>query len=322
MLIRQRLYFIVFFAALILSFYQTIRIDAPDYELKHTRHMSIVNNTIEYPYKYRLLNPYAANITFSVFKSFLPEKPSFLIAYAIQNIIIYFFLLLMAANFFVLYFDGTGTIIALLLFALLVPLSLTGYDTLGDITTAGLMALGFFLINTGRILYLYPLVFIGAFNEIQIILLAIFYFIGKKGNFRSAGAWIHSAMLCVTFALTYGILYILRGGEAGTSDFVWFFTKDASFNLSHPGFILQWIIMIAPLLYFALKDIKSKPDFLIRNFFTTLPAFYLIAFFFIGRMREIDKALTIFLILIPLALISLLPNHIRRELPSVPPEKQ
>jgi hypothetical protein len=315
---RQRLYFIVFFTSLILSYYQTVRVDAPNYDLKLARHNSIVENTAKYPYQYRLLNPYMADASFSLFKVFLPEKASFLLAYAIQNIIVYFFLLLMAANFFILYFDEIGTAIGVLLFAVLVPLSLTGYDTLGDMTTAGLMALGFFLINTGRILYLYPLVFIGTFNELQILLLVMFYFCGKKDNFKSGKVWINSVMLSVTFALTYAIIYLLRGGEASGGDFVCFLTKDAAFNISHPNFILLWAIMIIPLLYFAVKNLKQKPGFLRRNLLVTLPAFYVLAFFFIGRMREIDKALTIFLILIPLALITLVPNHFRKEPPQAP----
>jgi len=298
---------------LILSYYQTIRVDAPNYDLKLKRHASIIDNSAEYPYKYRLLNPYMANASFSLFKTVLPEKASFLLAYTIQNIIIYFFLLFMTANFFKLFLDEMGAAVGVLIFAVLVTLSLTGYDTLGDMTTAGLMALGFFLINTGRVLYLYPLVFIGSFNELQIIILILFYFCGKKNNVKSPKVWLHSVMLTVTFMLAYAILYLIRGGEAGSGDFVWFFTKDASFNLSHPDFILLWAIMIIPLLYFALKGLKSKPEFLKRNLLVTLPAFYIFAFFFIARMREIDKALTIFLILIPLALLTLLPNHIRQE---------
>jgi len=219
----------------------------------------------------------------------------------------------MAANFFKLFLDEMGAAVGVLIFAVLVTLSLTGYDTLGDMTTAGLMALGFFLIFSGRVLYLYPLVFIGSFNELQIIILILFYFCGKKNNVKSSKVWLHSVMLTVTFMLTYAIIYLIRGGEAGSGDFVWFFTKDASFNLSHPDFILLWAIMIIPLLYFVLKDLKFKPEFLKRNLLVTLPAFYIFAFFFIARMREIDKALTIFLIIIPLALLTLLPNHIRQE---------
>ncbi len=318
---RQKLYFIVFFAALVLSYYQSVRVDAPNYDLKLKRHLTIVDNSVEYPYKYRLLNPYMAHVTFSIFKTGLPEKASFLLAYFIQNIIVYFFLLLMAAKFFVLWFDETGTAVGVLILALLVPLSLTGYDTLGDMTTAGFMALGFFLINTGRILYLYPLVFIGTFNELQIILLIAFYFFGAKSNIKTGKVWMHSVLLTLTFVLAYGIIYLIRGGQAGSTEFVWFFTKDASFNLSHPGFILLWTVMIIPLLYFGLKELKTKPEFLRRNLLITLPLFYVAAFFFIARMREIDKALTIFLILIPLALITILPNHIRRELASAPAER-
>lgn len=313
MLSKQRLYFIVFFAALVLSYYQSIRVDAPNYDMKLLRHTSIIKNTIEYPYKYRLLNAYMSNSTFSLFKLFLPEKPAFLFAYAGQNFIVYLFMLLMAANFFYLWFDEIGTAIGLLMFAVLVPLSLTGYDNPGDLTTAGFMALGFYLIVNGKMIFLYPLMFIGAFNEIQVILLISFYFWGSSKNFKSSKVWFHSFFLAVTFIITYGIIYLIRGGYAGTEDYVWYFTKDAWFNASHPDFIILWIIMIVPLLILALKGIKAKPEFLRRNLFITLPLFYIFVFFFMARMREIDKALTIFLILIPLALFNLLPAHIKKE---------
>jgi hypothetical protein len=309
LLSKQGLYFIVFFAALILSYYQSIRIDAPNYDMKRKRHSTIIDNSIEYPYKYRLLNPYMANTVFSLFKIALPEKPSFLFAYSVQNIIIYFFLLFMTANFFFLWFDGIGTAIGVLIFSVLVPLSLTGYDNLGDITTAGLMASGFYLIITGKILYLYPLIFIGAFNELQIILLIMFYFWGKRGNIKSLRVWMHSVFMVITFLLAYGLIYLIRGGHGTGDDYVWYFSKDAAFNSSHPDFVILWIIMIVPLLIFALKDIKKKPEFLRRNLFITLPMFYVLAFFFIARMREMDKSLTIFLILIPLSLFTLLPEH-------------
>lgn len=296
-----------------MSYYQSIRIDAPNYDMKLKRHSSIMDNSVEYPYKYRLLNPYTANITFFLFKLAMPEKPAFLFAYSVQNIIVYFFMLLMVTNFFLLWFDGTGTAVALLIFSVLIPLSLTGYDTLGDMTTAGLMALGFYFINTQKILFLYPVIFIGAFNELQIILLIMFYFWGAKGNIKSSKVWIHSVLLTVTFVIAYAVIYLLRGGHAAGEDYVWFLTKDSVFNLAHPDFVILWIIMIVPLLIIALKEIKSKPEFLRRNLFVTLPLFYIGAFFFIARMREIDKALTIFIILVPLAVYNLLPNHIKKE---------
>jgi hypothetical protein len=69
--------------------------------------------------------------------------------------------------------------------------------------------------------------------------------------------------------------------------------------------------MILPLLFYALKNLKLKPDFLKRNLFTIIPVFYVFVFFFMARMREIDKALTIFLILIPLAVYSLFPSLVK-----------
>jgi hypothetical protein len=307
---NHRISFIICFSALIISYYVTLRVDAPSFDDKYKRHTGIISNNIEYPYKYRLINPYLTQVYISVLKIAIPEKFAFLSAYAVQNILIFLFLFFAVAKFLSVWFDEVGIILGLLIFAVIVPLSLTGYDVLGDMTTAGLMALGFYFINTNKIKYLYPLVFIGAFNEFQIILLVPFYFFGTKNNFSIWKIWRTGSLLVVTIIIGYLIIYLLRGGSAGREDVVWYFTKDASYNISHPGFVLQWVIMIVPLLYYALKGIKTKPDFLKRNLYSTLPLFYIFVFFFMARMREIDKALTIFIILIPLALYSLIPDHV------------
>jgi hypothetical protein len=303
--------FIVFFAAIILAYFQTIRIDAPNYELKLKRHTSIIENTVEYPYKYRLLNPYITHVWYKVLNSAISEKPAFLFAYFLQNIFVFAFLMFALSKFFRLWFDDTGAIACLLLFALMIPISLTGYDVLGDMTTAGIMALGFYFINTGREKYLYPLVFIGAFNELQVILLIPFYFFAKKSGLGDKKVWINSILLTVIFIAAYALIHSVRGGSAGGGDVEWYFTKDAAFNIANKDWILLWVIIITPLLYFVFKDFKLKPEFLKRSALITLPLFYFLAFFFIARLREIDKALTIFTILIPLAMYSIIPNHIK-----------
>lgn len=308
---KNKILFIVFFAAVILGYFQLVRTDSPEYELKLTRHTSIINNTVEYPYKYRLLNPYITQVWISALKTFIPDKPAFLAAYFIQNILVFSFMLLCLFKFFRLWFDDSGAIVSLLLLAVMVPLSLTGYDILGDMTTAGIMALGFYLINTSKEKLLFPLMVIAAFNELQLILLIAFYFFSKAPNFKDKKIWINSTLLTLTFVITYGIIYLIRGGSAGGSDVQWYFTKDAAFNIAHKDWIVLWFLMIAPLLYFVIKGFRSKPLFLRNSAMIVLPLFYLFAFFFIARLREIDKALTIFTILIPLAMYTIMPKHIK-----------
>lgn len=311
MIDNNKIWFIVFFTALILGYFQTVRTDAPNYELKLTRHTTIINNTIEYPYKYRLLNPYITQIWISAMSTVIPDKPAFIAAYTLQNVIVFAFMLFCLMKFFRLWFDDTGSVIALLLFAVLVPLSLTGYDVLGDMTTAGIMALGFYLINTSKIKLLYPLVFIAAFNELQLILLIAFYFFSRFPNLKDKTLWINSVLLTITFLAAYGLIYLLRGGSAGGSEVNWYFTKDAAFNIAHKDWMLLWFLMIAPFIYFVFKGFKTKPEFLKNSAIIVLPLFYFGAFFFIARLREIDKALTIFTILIPLALYTIIPKHIK-----------
>ena len=317
MLNKNKFNFVLIFIALIISYYVTLRVDAPNYEDKLDRHNSIITNTIEHPYKYRVLNPFITQVYIYIFNLVLPGKASFLVAYAIENFIVFLFLFYSFSKFVGVWFDDTGVIIASLLFAVLIPISLTGYDTLGDVTTAGLMSLGFYFIVTERVKYLFPVVIIGAFNELQIILLILFYLGGKKDNLKSGKTWFNTIFLVITFGLIYIPLYLLRGGVPGTDSTIWLERKDMLFNIYNPNFLLLWLIMIAPLLYFALKDLKSKPEFLKRNLFTVLPFFYVLVFFLLARMREIDKALTIFVILIPLTLFTLLPSHVKQNKPVV-----
>jgi hypothetical protein len=110
----------------------------------------------------------------------------------------------------------------------------------------------------------------------------------------------------------YGLIYLIRGGSAAGSQVEWYFTKDAAFNIAHKGWIPLWIILIVPLLLFAIKNFRLKPEFLKRSAVIVLPLFYFGAFFFVARLREIDKALTIFTILIPLVIYTILPGHIKK----------
>ncbi len=308
---KNKIYFLVFFIALILAYFQTLRIDAPNYDLKLTRHTSIIQNSAEYPYKYRLLNPFITNIWFTGLKLVLSEKAAFIGAYFFQNILIFSFMLFSVFGFFKFWFDDTGAVVSLLLFSVIVPLSLTGYDVLGDMTTAGIMSLGFTYIVSGKEKYLYPLLFISAFNELQLILLIAFYFFSKISNLKEPKVYLKSFLMIVIFAAAYAVIYFLRGGYAASEDVNWYFTKDAAFNIAHKDWIPLWFIMIAPLFYFAIKGFRTKPEFLKNSLIIVLPLFYFCAFFFIARLREIDKALTIFVILIPLALLSVLPSHLK-----------
>jgi len=307
----NKIRFVILFTSLIISYYITLRVDAPNFDEKYNRHMSIIHNTIEHPYKYRLLNPFITHIYYTVFKIVIPEKSSFLLAYTIQNFLVCLFLFFAAYKYLFTWFDETACIAGLLLFALIIPLTLTGWDTLGDLTTAGLMALGFYFINSGKENLLFPLLIIGAFNELQIILIILFYFFGNKDGFKSKSVWLRVILLTVTFIIVYVFIFILRAGVAGTDINTWSGRQDMIFNIHNPNFILLWAILIIPLAYFAFKDFSSKPKFLKTNILTVIPAFYVIAFFILARVREIDKALTIFLILIPLALFSLFPSRLK-----------
>ena len=316
MIKNHKVFFFVIFTASILAYFQTVRIDAPNYELKFKRHQEIISNTVEYPYKYRLLNPYIANTTFTVLKTALGEKSAFLLAYFLQNLLVYGFLIFSVRKFLSLWFDDTGSVVGTLLFAVIVPLSLTGYDTLGDMTTAGIMATAFYYINMKKTLPLYILLIIGAFNELQLILIVAFYYLQSVKNIFSGRALVNAALMAIVFIAVYYVIYLIRGGYASGDDYKWYFTKDAAFNVGHKDWIPLWALLILPLFWFAVKGLRPKPEFLRMCLFTVIPIFYFFCFFFIARLREIDKALTTFLILIPLALYTLLPSHVKTERPN------
>lgn len=73
-------------------------------------------------------------------------------------------------------------------------------------TTAGIMALGFYLINTWEEKLLFPLVFVAAFNELQLILLIAFYFFGAPSGLKDNKTWINSVLLTLTFLAGYAVV--------------------------------------------------------------------------------------------------------------------
>jgi hypothetical protein len=289
----------------------TLKIDAPNYEEKFNRQTLIINNRIEHPYKYRLLNPFITQSYFLIFKNFLSEKTAFILSYATQNFLVFLLLFYSFSKFLFVWFDDIGRIIGLLMLGVIIPLTLTGWDVQGDISTAGLMALGFYFINSNRENLLLPVLIVGAFNELQIVLLILFYFFSKKENIKLPKVWLKTIIFIAVFIIVYIFIYMIRGGDTGTDIRIWSSRKDLMFNIANLNFIILWAVLILPLLFLGMKNFKTKPEFLRINILTVIPVFYVIAIFILARMREIDKALTIFIILIPLALFTLIPSHLK-----------
>jgi len=107
-------------------------------------------------------------------------------------------------------------------------------------------------------------------------------------------------------------MYTIRGGILAIDYHTWSGRGEMFYNIHNPKFILTWGILILPLLLYSLKSFKMKPEFLKINFLTVIPVFYVIIFLLVARLEEIDKALTMFLFLIPLALFTLVPSHVKQ----------
>lgn len=69
------------------------RVDRPNFELRFELHNQIITGTAPSPYRYRILVPLTAEILTKVLSVILPVNASFLLAYAIYDLLAIFFLL-------------------------------------------------------------------------------------------------------------------------------------------------------------------------------------------------------------------------------------
>ncbi len=312
MIERFKIYILFFFIALGITFFVTKERYILNVDQKLERHTHVLNHTAENLYNYRIFPTICIEQIKQVTNLCTDnQKNSFLFAVCIFSFITYWLTLLSMYSFFrSIDLEELKSIISVLLWVVILPFSITGWDEIGDILNLCFFAFAFTAMLRGNLVNAALTIALASLNKEQAILIPIFYFVGFFDNKANIVNHLSRTFLLLSvFILTTLLLHVWVGQHPHSTFESSFFGTDYLYNLNNPEWVIVWILSLGVFIPFALQQLKDKHPFLRNNALITLPLFYIIIFFLRARMREIDKAFILHLILIPMAVQTLFPTR-------------
>lgn len=306
---KKVLPFLFLFFSLGITFFMVRYQYRPHSEEKFQRHEQVLAHSAENLYNYRVLPvlmteclrlPIAA-----VFK--VSQNVSFFFAVVLISILVYYVTQWAMFRFFIQTgLDELSAFGGVVLWVIILPYSLTGWDEIGDILNLFFFAVIFTHFLEGRIYHsLIPLA-LSAWNKEQTLLIPVFYAVGLLYTRNDYKTYVKNiVILCTTMMISTMLLHLFVGQSEKSTVASSYFGTDFLYNIHHPEWIVTWILSLGVIIFFAIPSISSAHPFLRYNSLITLPLFYIVVFFIRARMREIDKAFILHLFFIPLAVKTL-----------------
>ena len=276
-------------------------------QIRLRHHEEVLSGLITPPYRYRVLTPYVAEALRRAIKGFWGPGE----AAQMQCFVLVYFCLAFAA-FAVTYqcffgylrqwFTQSNALLGCLLLFAVTPLTITGFVD-GDFVTLALVCLGLWCFCTGREMAVPLLLFIGAWNRIQILFLPALWLAHRLGSGRRMDrrAWTILALCAAAFVVPYVTLRLWLGDPGSVYTMRYHMVR----NWQHlPTKILYvWAPNVLVFLGLALCALRACPRQLQYSF--ALIPIYLAVFFVKGNLWELAKALPMYLVLIPMSLVAL-----------------
>ncbi len=283
------------------------RVDEPNFEPRLRLHSQIITGTAPSPYRYRVLVPFAVEALRGALSPVLPIKTSFLMAYAIYDLLAIAFLL--ASLFFWLrtWFNGEQALVGVLFVAGTMPIALQNhYFQPWSLLEAGLFTVACLAIHRERYWLLAGLVALAALNRETAVFipLAFMLVIDMKTLLEARGSscWkpivLFGGLFLIWAVVFWGTRHYL--GSAAPVETIeqlltWNTTEDSLFLTFANGSRFLggfWV--------FALFGLKYAPRF-IRRLALIIPL-YLIAILVWGVWYEVRLIMPLYPVLVPLGL--------------------
>lgn len=284
---------------------------------------AIFAGTQEPPYQYRvLMHVLARGIAFVLAPFFDDHEALHVWAYGVLTFLV--FAGIYALLFLLLrrWFSRATSIVGMMLFQAVVPLSVTGYVIEGDFFTVLAYLAGLHLMVRGRDAWLPLLAFVATFNREQMIWLAVFHgiFLYTHGLHRQRGKLLALGGIFAGWGAAMLATRLWFGFKE--SQYTWFVHLQANTDsaLLERLTIPLWLAEVAVFLILAGLALRRSNDFF-RLAFASLSV-YTVLYFFHGHMWELAKWLPAYLVLIPMALQVVMGETMPRSLvasPAPPP---
>ena len=263
----------------------------------------ILSGDHDSPYQYRILKPLIAKAIQLVVVPLTQEMRT---AHIVSHAMLVGACFLLLYYLFFLYlrriFTEQAAITGLVLLALVIPLATTGYYMVGDFLTLMFFAAGFALFFNDKDQYLPAVIFVGAFNRQQIIILLVFYVI----HLYSTDQLFKRSRLAVLVAsvLAFGTAWFAVRFYFGFKPDPYPILLHTTSNMEIGNLVGRTIpLWTAQILGFAILSalsFKNAGKFFRLSFIFLAP--YALLFFLKGYLWELAKFLPVYLILIPMSL--------------------
>ncbi len=305
----------VYFVILLLTLvsYQIIceKTIFPDVPKRIEIQNSILSDTMEPPYQYRIMKPYLGYFLQKITTLFITDPVKVhTLSYQIIILIVFAGIYFLFYKFLNLFYPDNICILGLLLLQVVIPLGITSIWEDGDYYTLLFYLIGLNLIFRNKSYYLPLIIFIGITNRDQIIFLLAFYaaYLYAENKLFQKKSLVIIFSSVILWIIGYFGLRLIFGFKTS----VYTVKHNTSTNIVEMGEIFSlWICMVSVYVILCIKSFKQSSKFFKASFIFLIV--YVILFFFNGILTQLAKFLPAYLIFIPMSLQVLTNNYITIE---------
>jgi len=275
----------------------------------------VLGGTAEAPYQYRVLHPLLGHGLESALPSAFGDEWRHCAAYGLVMLVCFAGIYGFFHAWLRMLFTPATALLGSVMLALPLPLAVTGHIVEGDFVTLLVFSLGFWLMATGREVWLPLLVGLGTLNREQTAYLIVFFAASLAAR-RSLGGRREQALLAASVMAFLAVFLGVRAFYGPRPN-----PYGVAFNVAHnmsPRNLREaiaplWLAEVVGPAVLAGMAFRRTTTFLRLGFLALGP--YLVLFVLNGLLIEMAKFLPAFLVLIPMALQTL-----TGERPRDPPE--
>lgn len=284
------------------------RVDWPNFEFRFELHNQIIAGTAESPYRYRILVPFIGEALTQGVSVFLPVKASFLLAYAIYDVLSISFLLTVLFFWLRTWFSRDQALIGVLFVAGTIPIALQDhYFQPWSLLEAGLFSAAFLAIHKKHYWLLASLVVLASLNRETSLFIPLAFLLTIDvrrflTNMRNKHEWkpvlLFAGLLLIWAAIFWGLRYFL-----GSTSHIVSIEGLLAWNTTRRSLFLMFVnvlLFLGGFWIFALMGFGQAPRFIKRVALIVLP--YLLTVAVWGVWYEVRLLMPLYPVLVPLGL--------------------
>lgn len=290
------------------------RVDRPKLESRLELHNAIISKTAPSPYRYRILVPFVGEVLTQGLSVVCSVKASFLLAYAVYDLLSISFLLVVLFFWLRTWFTRDQALIGVLFVAGTMPIALQDhYFSALVFLEAGLFSAALVAIHRKHYWLLASLVVLASLNRETALFIPLAFLLSidmrSLLNSRSKNEWkpilIFSGLLLIWAAVFVGLRYFL-GSASHIETIEGLLARNTTKGSLFRTFV-NGSLFLGGLWVFALLGFRHAPSFIKRVALIVPP--YLITVAAWGVWYEVRLLMPLYAVLVPLGLSFLYPQE-------------